>query len=175
VTLARQLADIGYTSLRFDVDSPEAQSGLEVYGQPGRELMIRHVQLAMDYLSTALGHRTFVLFGVCTGADHAVDVAEVDDRVGGLILVDDNVFCLGKSPVDLFSSRIKCLLSYSEQIMAIEGFQLPTSCRAGNPVSSGTLQVECPAGLDHLLISEESQVFIRESACSWLQNTFGRP
>jgi len=87
VDLARRLAARGYPSLRFDLagrgDSARASTGTDDPDAPLAD--IRH---ALDMLEEG-GHGThFVLFGLCTGADHAHRGAVLDPRVTGTIMLD---------------------------------------------------------------------------------------
>lgn len=87
VQLARCLSESGVTSLRLDLsgigDSEARRDGL-----PARESALLEIQAAMDYLTDRTGSRRFVLFGICSGADHAFRVGRVDPRVVGLVLVN---------------------------------------------------------------------------------------
>lgn len=86
VQIARRLADKGHLALRFDFsgigDSEARKDTLPFVKSAPLE-----VQEAMDYLATR-GARTFVLIGLCSGADMAFKVAGVDDRVIGLAQMD---------------------------------------------------------------------------------------
>jgi hypothetical protein len=87
VTLARALAPAGFTVLRFDL------AGLGD-SEPRRQVMsfeesaIADLRDAMDYLSTAVASREFVLTGLCSGSDMVFAAAKVDPRVIGLVQLD---------------------------------------------------------------------------------------
>lgn len=86
VQVARHLAGRGHLALRFDFsgigDSEARKDTL-----PFVKSAVIEVQEAMDYLATR-GARTFVLVGLCSGADMAFKVAGVDARVVGLAQLD---------------------------------------------------------------------------------------
>ncbi len=86
VQIARRLADRGHLAMRFDFsgigDSEARKDTLPFVKSAPLE-----VQEAMDYLATR-GARTFVLIGLCSGADMAFKVAGVDPRVVGLAQMD---------------------------------------------------------------------------------------
>jgi len=87
VELARRVAGLGATSLRFDI------SGLGDSIVPGaegtkREQSVADVRCAMDAMCADCGVERFVLWGLCTGADHAHAVAVADERVCGAVCVE---------------------------------------------------------------------------------------
>lgn len=87
VTLARTLAERGFLSLRFD------HSGLGDSDTRPDHLtyaagVVSDTRLAMDYLEETYGVESFVLGGLCSGADHSFLTACADDRVAGAVLLD---------------------------------------------------------------------------------------
>ncbi len=86
VRLARELAARGHLSLRFDFsgigDSAPRRDAL-----PFAESVVAETRQAMDVLCTR-GARSFLLFGICSGADTALRVALTDPRVVGAALVE---------------------------------------------------------------------------------------
>ena len=91
VRLARALAEMGFSTLRFDFsgigDSPVRRDDLVF-----EESAVLEIQEAMDSLGASNGARTFVLMGLCSGADMAFRAAQVDARVVGLGLLDPWVY-----------------------------------------------------------------------------------
>ena len=87
VKIARRLAQSGLRTLRFDNsglgDSPPASEGPDVLSRRALE-----TQMAMDYLTGRFGLSQFVLGGVCSGADIALQVCTVDPRVVGVFGVN---------------------------------------------------------------------------------------
>jgi hypothetical protein len=87
VRLARRLAALGFTALRFDYsgigDSPRRQ------GQRSfAERAVTEAEEALDLLRATRGIERSALFGLCWGADNAVRVAAADARVVGVAAVD---------------------------------------------------------------------------------------
>jgi dienelactone hydrolase len=85
--LARRVAGLGATSLRFDI------SGLGDSVAPGaegtrREQSVADIRRAMDRMCAGHGVERFVLWGLCTGADHAHAAAVADERVCGAVCVE---------------------------------------------------------------------------------------
>ena len=67
VKIARKLAGIGFTVLRFDF-SGIGDSNVRGDHLPFQKSAINETQEAMDYLSTAKGVDRFILTGICSGA-----------------------------------------------------------------------------------------------------------
>lgn len=86
VELARALASEGVASYRFDLsglgDSPARSDAL-----PFAESQVLETQAVMDALA-ARDHTSFVLIGLCSGADQAFWVGRADARVSGAVLID---------------------------------------------------------------------------------------
>ena len=91
VELARALAGLGFTVLRFDMagigDSVQPRDARTV-----KERTIEDVTDAMDFLTRRLNVRSFVLGGLCSAADDAHALANVDDRVVANIMLDGFAF-----------------------------------------------------------------------------------
>lgn len=85
VQLARHLAALGYVVLRFD------QSGLgDSLLSPGVSDNRKRdeVAAALDLVARETGVTRFVLGGLCSGADDAFNLAPLEPRVAGLMLLD---------------------------------------------------------------------------------------
>jgi pimeloyl-ACP methyl ester carboxylesterase len=87
VRLARVLARRGFASLRFDLsgigDSPARIDGASLH-----DTALRDVRDALDFVATEHEASTFVLVGLCSGADLAFRAALADERVVGGVLID---------------------------------------------------------------------------------------
>lgn len=85
--LARALSRKGYPSLRFDIsgigESSRAPDALDA-----EEAALRDVQEAMDFLQARKVADSFVLAGLCSGAEVAHKVAVMDSRVSGIVAFD---------------------------------------------------------------------------------------
>lgn len=86
VRLARTLAQLGFSSLRVDLTGRG--------DSPGRPELRNEQSLMADYreivsiLEARLGQSELVLGGLCSGADNALMLAQADQRVIGLLLMD---------------------------------------------------------------------------------------
>jgi hypothetical protein len=87
VRLARELARRGFASLRFDLsgigDSPARIDGASLH-----DAALRDVHDALDFVAGEHKGSTFVLVGLCSGADLAFRAALADERVVGGVLID---------------------------------------------------------------------------------------
>jgi hypothetical protein len=87
VRMARDLAQRGFVSLRFDRsgvgDSPARTDGL-----PLRAAALGDVRAALDFLAAKGLATSFILIGLCSGADLAFLSAVGDERVVGAVLID---------------------------------------------------------------------------------------
>ncbi len=87
VALARRLVEMGFVVLRFDLagigDSAQPRDARTV-----QERTVDDITDAMDYLARSLDVRTFVLGGLCSAADDAHALTNIDTRVVGNILID---------------------------------------------------------------------------------------
>ena len=90
VKIARQLAAIGLTVLRFDFsgigDSKPRRDSL-----PFERSSIEETQRAMDFLEAERGIRRFILIGGCSGARVSFAAAACDPRIAGAILINFQV------------------------------------------------------------------------------------
>ncbi len=91
VRLARQVASLGYPSLRFDLsnrgDSDARRDGLSFLAGGVADL-----RLAMDLMHKTLGVERFVLLGICSGAINSLYAATVEPRVVGAVSIDGPVY-----------------------------------------------------------------------------------
>jgi len=87
VLTARRLAGAGFPSIRFD-HSGIGDSEVRRDGRGFEESAIAEARAAMDLLAERRGVRSFILAGLCSGADVAYWTALEDERVVGLAQLD---------------------------------------------------------------------------------------
>ena len=98
VTLARELAGLGYTALRFDLagigDSPAPDEANEnrLYSKAS----VDDVREAVTFLTSGREGRRVILVGVCSGAYVAFHTALEDARVSGQVLINPQTFEWGE-------------------------------------------------------------------------------
>jgi len=92
--LSRRLTIYGFDSLRFDLpgigNSQEASSSRHCCDAQvaSDEVVKQSINEALAMLSAENGARKFVLCGLCSGADDALEFARDDDRVAGIVAID---------------------------------------------------------------------------------------
>jgi pimeloyl-ACP methyl ester carboxylesterase len=82
VHMARRLAEQGHDVLRFDM--PRVGDG----AGDGAQSIEAGIIAALDAVERTTGSRSFAIGGICNGADMAWRIAQLDDRVTGLLLFD---------------------------------------------------------------------------------------
>jgi hypothetical protein len=87
VDLARQLAEQGIPSLRFDLaglgDSASAREDSNAVKNA-----VDCLVAAMDDIERRIGKRQFIVTGLCSGADYAHPAAKADSRIRGVVFID---------------------------------------------------------------------------------------
>jgi pimeloyl-ACP methyl ester carboxylesterase len=110
VKLARALAARGFTAFRMDLsglgDSPVSADAASVNSS---DQAVADLRAAMDHLERTEGIRSFVLFGLCSGARHGYRLAQVDSRVAGLLMYDGYVYPTFKTHVYRRLKRFRAL------------------------------------------------------------------
>lgn len=105
VDVARRLADLGFSCLRFDMsgvgDSELPGGGNLLDIERSRQDVIE----AMDTLSAQFGTQEFVVMGLCTGAFNAFRAALVDERVIGCALLDGYSYPTRRSQAQHYALR----------------------------------------------------------------------
>lgn len=86
-TVARKLAEAGFASMRMDLsglgDSMNRIGAVEDYESVSVDL-----NKAMEFMATNFGLKSFVLVGLCSGANDTARKAIWDDRIVGLVNID---------------------------------------------------------------------------------------
>ena len=110
VKLARQLAERGISSIRFDLsglgDSEQATASEHFHTQAVVDL-----QAAMDQIESMLGIHRFVVIGLGSGASNGLALAVVDARVIGLLMFDGYAFPSGRSRWERRLRRVLSVLN----------------------------------------------------------------
>jgi len=86
VEMAREIADQGYTVLRFDLSA--IGDSLPRKSNPSyQQRAIGEIKEAMDFLGKQKKSEKFIVIGLCTGADNAHRITVADKRVVGCVFM----------------------------------------------------------------------------------------
>ncbi|MFT4103022.1 MAG: alpha/beta fold hydrolase [Burkholderiaceae bacterium] len=117
VKLARRLARLGHSSLRFDLsgqgDSGAAPGTLGYHEQTGQD-----IRDATDRLAQAAGVRRFVIVGICSAAQAGWHAALRDPRIVGLVMIDGHAYPTRWTPL-VHRWRRRRERSFGEQLERI--------------------------------------------------------
>ena len=87
VNLARRLGEDGFSVFRFDITGL-GDSDMRNDVRDDAERAIADIIEVMDHLDKNQGASTFVIIGLCSGADYGHPVAVMDERVVGTFFID---------------------------------------------------------------------------------------
>jgi hypothetical protein len=91
VQIARRLARSGYLALRFDL-AGIGDSGSRTDNLSLRDGVVSDVRDVMDFLAREYSVGRFILAGICSGADHSIQVALQDTRVIAVLPIEPYYF-----------------------------------------------------------------------------------
>jgi len=91
VRLAREMAGLGISSLRFDLSGIGDSANASTDANSILEQVQQDIRAAIDF-AFAQGAQGVLLLGLCSGADNAFVTAVRDARVSGLVLIDPNAY-----------------------------------------------------------------------------------
>ena len=115
VDLARAVAALGYSVLRFDLaglgDSDAALGGSSL-----AESAVSDVSAAFEYLAATRNAAQFLIFGLCSGANYAALTAFRESRVIGVLLIDPSVARTPRSTMVHVVRRLRNLSTLRELV-----------------------------------------------------------
>ncbi len=89
--LAREVASLGITSLRFDLggigNSEQIHTSLTL-----KQRTAIDIREAINFMIANYGIKKIVLFGLCSGAEDAFWYAETDERIVGVTMIDPHSY-----------------------------------------------------------------------------------
>lgn len=124
VRLAREVAEAtGVTCLRFDFSGigdsrPRRNGGIDF-----DRTAVEEVVEVMDHLQRNRGIRNFVLYGLCSGARIACDVAERDVRVIAVAQLDGLCYPTTKAYLDYYWRRFWSLSGWKKRLLRWVGIR----------------------------------------------------
>jgi dienelactone hydrolase len=89
--LARRMARQGHATLRFDF-SGLGDSAVRSDARPFQESSLAELTAALDWLAKASDARSYVVAGMCSGADVAMRAGAVDERIEAVVLFDPQAY-----------------------------------------------------------------------------------
>ncbi len=120
VRLARALAAAGFVAMRIDLsgrgDSDARRDDLS-FSASG----VVETRAAMQYLEASRGITRFVLFGICSGAATAGEVAYLDPRVAGAVIVEGPSFATRKFYLRYYAKRLLRLETWQNTVRGTNG------------------------------------------------------
>jgi alpha/beta superfamily hydrolase len=146
VKLARHLARLGYTCLRFDA-SGVGDSRVPADATSFRAQGVRDTRAAMDWLERERGIRAFALFGICSGAVTAYGTALEDERVVGAFMVDGYIYPTMKTRIVYYLAKLRALGPAKALILAGERARDRLARRFGSAVAKPATQ-DAPANVN---------------------------
>ncbi len=87
VKLARKIAEAGFLAIRFDF-SGLGDSAARRATSSFKESYQQEVKEVMNYLQETKGIKSFISYGLCSGADASYEIAKTDSRVIGIAQID---------------------------------------------------------------------------------------
>ena len=106
VDVARTLATQGYPVLRFDL-SGLGDSEIVNGGASLTDAAAADIKAALDFLESSRQSKSFILCGLCAGADYSLLASFADPRVVGAILIEPSVARTRRSELIHFGRRLK--------------------------------------------------------------------
>jgi dienelactone hydrolase len=91
--------------MRFDMGG-YGDSEVSTDAKSEENRIFSDIKSAMDFLELEHGIHRFVLFGTCSGADNSHEVALLDPRVAGAILLDGQGYWTLRSYVNYYLPRV---------------------------------------------------------------------
>jgi pimeloyl-ACP methyl ester carboxylesterase len=106
VDIARALASHGFPVLRFDLSGLGDSHAVTSIGSLS-ESVVADVRTAFDFLAESRRATSFVICGLCSGANYSMLTAFADARVVGTILIDPTVSRTWRSTIIHHARRLR--------------------------------------------------------------------
>ncbi len=122
VRMARDLAQQGFSSLRFDW-SGLGDSGVRHDDVPVGESIISETREAMDFMTRKTDASRYILIGICSGATVSFLTAQTDQRVVGVALINAQSHLHGDSAELGEALRTRTITRHSYRIALRSSFR----------------------------------------------------
>lgn len=120
VTIARQLAETGIMSVRFDFsgigDSPAKRGATNFVENSKNE-----VTDVIETIAATYGIKHFILYGLCSGADISFAAAQTDERVKGIVQIDPYLYRNSKWYVKHYGAKLLNPVNWLDLVKRVIG------------------------------------------------------
>lgn len=141
VKLARHLATLGFSSLRFDLSGQGDSAPPSASAAPSQEEQVMlDLRDALDHIAQTTGIARFVIAGICSGAVAAYFYAQRDDRVVGTWMLDGYTFHTWQSHCIRYAGKVKRLLTrdWSSTLAKVKALLVSRAQPAADEVDYGS-------------------------------------
>ena len=168
VDIARTLAAKGYPVLRFDLsglgDSEAVSRGASV-----SEAAISDIKTALEFLETSRKATSFIIGGLCAGADYGMLATFEDPRIVGTVLIEPTVARTRRSELIHIGRRLRRPATW----VALLTLRHPMLRRLVDRVRKPTVIEPLPAPVERGSSHETKQPTVDE-ICASLQRVIDR-
>lgn len=136
VDIARNLANAGFASLRLDQSGKGDSDALP--GLAATEVTIANLRSAAECLARETGVRRFVVGGLCSGADDALQAGSQLEGLAGLFMFDGYVHRTARFYFHRYGPKLFSLQSWMKRLSFSEVHSKPTNNDIGKLRNWGT-------------------------------------
>lgn len=111
VRMAREFAQLGFSTFRFDL-SGIGDSGRHTDNRLHEERHMGDIQSVIDFLEEQTESKSFIVMGICTGADNAHKAMKMDKRVVGAVSIDGYTYPTTRYYFNLYGPKLVSLSSW---------------------------------------------------------------
>lgn len=137
VEIARALANQGISTFRFDL-SRIGDSHSSNHAGDYHASVVQDISCAFDELSRITQVRTYIVIGLCTGADNAHRIAVKDNRVCGAVFVDGYAY----PTIKFRAKRLFSAVTSIPRLLKIFRDRMPGRGYTGSTITANSEQVQ---------------------------------
>ena len=118
VRMARKFADMGFNTLRFDLSGiGDSERHLDV--RTREEQHMGDIKCVLDYLDKTENCKSYIVMGICTGADNAHKAMLKDKRIIGAVSIDGYAYKTPRYYFNLYAPKLVSISSWKTLIKQI--------------------------------------------------------
>ena len=164
VKIARRLAQIGVSTMRFDLsgvgDNPNLKTSHGVIDQA-----VEDMRDAMNHMEKTSGIKRFIVFGICSGAQNGYFLALNDERITGILMYDGFDFPSMRSKLEYNIHQFRST-SWPDIGKKIRNRVLPRSAKKSEDIFATALDEMHPTR-DQFRAAMEKLLARRVSICTF--------